>query len=218
MHTLSAIAAAIDYAVLKPEAAPDDVRRAAAICREHRIGNLCVRPIDAREALACLHGSGTTLSVVVGFPHGGTLSEVKALEARRAFETGAAEVDMVLPIGLLKAGYSTQVQDDIAAVVCEAGAFGGRVKVIFETALLTPEEIRTATELSIAAGADFIKTSTGFAAHGATPETVKLMIEAAAGRIQVKASGGIRDRAAAELYLDLGAARLGVGSIQHILT
>lgn len=217
MHTLSSIAAAIDYAVLKPEATPEDLRRAAALCRAHGIGNLCVRPIDAREAFACLQGSRTALSVVVGFPHGGTLSEIKALEARRAFESGAVEVDMVLPIGLLKAGCTDRVQEDIEAVVCEAKACGGRVKVIFETALLTPEEIRTATALSIAASADFIKTSTGFAAHGATPEAVTLMVEAAAGRIQVKASGGIRDRATAEMYLDLGATRLGVGSIQNIL-
>lgn len=217
-HTLEAIAAAIDYAVLKPDATLADVRSAAELCRCKGIGNLCVRPCDAREAAGFLHGSKTSLSVVVGFPHGGSLIEVKALETRRAFEAGAAEVDMVMAIGALKAGYTAIVQADIAAVVREAAAFGGRVKVILETALLTPEEIVLATETAVHAGADFVKTSTGFNSGGATPEAVALMVKTATGRIQVKASGGIRDRAAAELYLDLGATRLGVGSIDNILT
>jgi deoxyribose-phosphate aldolase len=154
---------------------------------------------------------------VIGFPHGSHRSETKALESRLAIADGARELDMVLAIGALLSGDESRVRDDIAAVVAEARPHGALVKVIFETCYLTPAQIVTACRLSEDAGADFVKTSTGFGTAGATPEAVRLMLDTVGGRLGVKASGGVRSWADAVMYLDMGCKRLGVGDAATIL-
>jgi len=215
--TKAAVAKMMDQAVLKPAMTDDDIRRNAAMCAARGIGDLCVRPTDAALAAALLEEAGTTVAVVVGFPHGASRSEVKALEAKLAIEDGADELDMVMNIGKFLSGEYEYVKRDIAAVVAEAKPKGVLVKVILETALLTLEQVAKACELAIEAGADFVKTSTGFNGDGATPEAVEVMLKTCAGRAKVKPSGGIRDWDTALRFVRMGADRLGVGSADKIL-
>jgi deoxyribose-phosphate aldolase len=215
--TKESVAKMTDHAVLKPAMTDDDIRRNAALCTARGIGNLCVRPTDTALAVAQLKDSGTTVSVVVGFPHGANRSEVKALEARLAIEDGANELDMVMNIGKFLSGDDDYVRRDIEAVVAEAKPHGVLVKVILETALLTLDQVARACELAIQAGADFVKTSTGFNGEGAAPGAVGVMLERCAGRAKVKASGGIRDWETAVRYVRMGADRLGVGAADKIL-
>ncbi len=215
--TPASVAAIIDHAVLKPEKTADDIRANAALCLERGIGNLCVRPTDAALAASLLQGSATTLAVVVGFPHGANRTETKALEAQLAIEDGATELDMVMNIGQFLSGNYDYVRDDIAAVVAVAKPANVAVKVIFEIALLTPEQITRACELAIAAGADFVKTSTGFSGSGATPDAVTSMLKTCNGRAKVKASGGIRTWQQATGFVAQGAHRLGVSDAPAIL-
>ena len=148
---------------------------------------------------------------MLDFPHGCGDSRGKAELAQRYACLGAREIDMVMNYGLARGGEWALVEEDIRGVAEAAHRHGVLVKVILETCELTDAQIRRATEASVAAGADFVKTSTGFASGGATPEAVRAMLEAAAGRILVKASGGIRDYQTARMYVDMGAQRLGVG-------
>jgi deoxyribose-phosphate aldolase len=217
VFTKESVAKRMDHAVLKPAMTDEDIRRAAAMCKARGVGDLCVRPTDAALASGLLKGSGTTVAVVVGFPHGASRIEVKALEARLAIEDGADELDMVMNIGKFLSGDHDFVRRDIEAVVAEAKPKGVLVKVILETCLLTPEQIAAACGLAVAAGADFVKTSTGFNGDGATPEAVAVMLEACAGRAKVKPSGGIREWERAAMFLEMGADRLGVGSADKIL-
>jgi deoxyribose-phosphate aldolase len=207
----------MDHAVLKPAMTDGEIRRAAAMCVAKGVGDLCVRPTDAPLAVSLLKGTGTTVAVVVGFPHGANRTEVKALEARLAVADGADELDMVMNIGKFLSGDHAFVRRDIEAVVAEAKPRGVPVKVILETCLLTPEQIAMACELAVAAGADFVKTSTGFNGDGATPEAVAVMLKACAGRAKIKPSGGIRDWARAAMFLEMGVDRLGVGAADKIL-
>jgi deoxyribose-phosphate aldolase len=165
---------------------------------------------------------GMVVASVIGFPHGAQRPEVKALESRLAVADGARELDMVMNVGALKSGDEAAVRADIAAVVGEAKPQGVVVKVILETCYLTPAEIATACRLAESAGADFVKTSTGFGAKasgptGATPEAVQAMLDSVGGRLQVKASGGIRTWDDAVRYLDMGCTRIGVGDAVAIL-
>ena len=216
------VARVMDHAVLKPEYSAGDLAQHAGMCVERGVGCLCVRSCDVAEAARLVTGSPVVVAAVIGFPHGAVRPEVKALEARLALADGARELDMVLNIGALKSGRAGLVRDDIAAVVAEATPAGAIVKVILETCYLTPDEIRTACRVAEEAGADFVKTSTGFGMKasgptGATPEAVRIMLDAVGGRLQVKASGGIRTWADAIAYLDLGCTRLGVGDAAAIL-
>jgi deoxyribose-phosphate aldolase len=161
--------------------------------------------------------AGAATAATRGGPHGAQRPEVKALEARLAIADGARELDMVLNVGALRSGDDAAVRADIAAVVAEARPHGVLVKVILETCLLAPEQIVAACRLAEEAGAGFVKTSTGFGGGGATPETVRTMLDAVGGRLGVKASGGIRSWEDAERYLDMGCARLGVGDAATIL-
>jgi deoxyribose-phosphate aldolase len=202
------------------------------MCRARGVGNICVRPGDVALAARGLRGSGTTVSAVVGFPHGGNRPEVKALEARLALEDGAVEVDMVMNIGQFLSGNYDAVQKDIQAVVAEAHTRGrvchmwpsrprlgmcALVKVILETCWLKPHEIAKACTLAGAAGADFVKTSTGFGDGPATPEAVDIMIKTVGKRMGVKASGGVRTWETAVGYLKQGCTRLGVASTEAVL-
>ena len=215
--TKAFVAKRMDHAVLKPAMTDADIRKNAAMCVARGVGNLCVRPTDAALAAELVKGSGTTVSVVIGFPHGASRSEVKALEAKLAIEDGADELDMVMNIGKFLSGEHDYVRKDIEAVVAVAKPEGVLVKVIQESCLLTLEQVAQACELAVAAGADFVKTSTGFNGDGATAEQVSAMLKACAGRAKVKPSGGIRDWDRAVMFLTMGADRLGVGSADKIL-
>lgn len=214
--TATALLKTLDYAILKPEASMQALHDAAHLCRELNVGCFCVKSCDVRFAAECLAGSNTIVAAVVGFPHGNTLPTLKAMEAQLAVAHGAEEIDMVINISALKDEDYEGVTDEIHAVV--TAVWPHPVKVILETALLTTAEIRKGVACAIKAGAAFVKTSTGFAAAGATPEAVKTMITAAKGKIKVKASGGIRTREDAEAYLKMGCERLGVGNVECLLT
>jgi len=216
------VARALDHAVLKPEFTSQDLARHAAMCVARGVGCLCVRSCDAAAATRLVAGSPVVVAAVIGFPHGACRAEVKALESRLAIDDGARELDMVLNVGALASGDEATVRDDIAAVVAEARPRGVVVKVILETCYLTPQQIATACRLAESAGADFVKTSTGFGVKaagptGATPEAARVMLDTVGGRLQVKASGGIRTWDDAVRYLDMGCTRIGVGDAAAIL-
>lgn len=208
----------LDYAVLQPDAGLAEIKAAVDVCKRYGVGNLCVKSADVARAKRLLADSQTTLSAVVGFPHGGASALAKAEEASLACIQGATEIDMVANIARIKENDADYVINEIAQVVTAVQATHGILKVILETALLTETEIIRATEWAIAAKADYVKTSTGFAKHGATPEAVACMVKTAQGRIKVKASGGIHTRKDAEYYLSIGASRLGVGNVVNLLT
>lgn len=201
----------LDAAVLAPELTREETIRAIALCCDFSTATVCVRPCDLPLAREMTHGTTTGTCVVLGFPHGSQLSISKAEEARHYVSLGADEIDMVVNIGWVKSGLWDEVTADIAAVAGITRPANIPLKVIFETCLLTPEQITAATECAIRAGAAFVKTSTGFAGGGASPESVAIMVKAAGGRIQIKASGGIRTREEAGQYLAMGSHRLGVG-------
>ncbi len=217
--TAAEVAAKLDHAVLKPQATEADLKAAADMCRERGVGCLCVRPADVAAAATRLAGSDVVVASVVGFPHGSHRTDVKAFEAARAIADGARELDMVMNVGAFLSGHTGLVRADIAAVVAEAKAAEGPVlvKVILETCLLTLDQVAAASLVAEEAGSDYVKTSTGFAAHGATPEAVVTMLETVGGRLGVKASGGIRTWAEAVRYIEMGCGRIGVGDAPAIL-
>ncbi|AWN22967.1 deoxyribose-phosphate aldolase [Deinococcus irradiatisoli] len=197
----------IDHTLLKATATPDDIRKLCAEAREHHFKAVCVNPQHialCREALA---GSHVLIATVCGFPLGAVTSEQKAEEARLSVQAGADEVDMVISIGSAIAGDWAHVQADIAAV--RAATTGKVLKVIIETCYLTDEQKEKATEAAAQAGADFVKTSTGFGSGGATLDDVRLMARVLQGRAQIKAAGGVRTPADAEAMIEAGASRLG---------
>ena len=221
-RTVADVAKTLDHAVLKPEYTAADLAAHAAMCVARGVGCLCVRSVDVAAAAGLVAGSPVVVASVIGFPHGAQRPEVKALESRQAIADGARELDMVINIGGLRSGHEQLVREDIAAVVAEAKTHGVLVKVILETCYLSPEQIATACRLAEEAGADFVKTSTGFGVKaggptGATPEAVRIMLDTVGGRLQVKASGGIRTWDEAIGYLDMGCTRLGVGDAAAIL-
>ncbi len=201
----------LDHAVLKPDMTTDEAKAAIQLGIDYHVRTVCVRPSDIRMAVEMCRGTDTDVSCVLDFPHGTATSGAKAAAAREYAGLGVIEIDMVMNYAKARSGEWDYVRDDIAGVVQAAHALGVAVKVILETCCLRVEEIKRATEESIAAGADFVKTSTGFASCGATPEAVAAMVAAADGRIKVKASGGIRDYNTAKMYVEMGADRLGNG-------
>ncbi|NQT93030.1 MAG: deoxyribose-phosphate aldolase [Lentisphaerae bacterium] len=217
MYTKAEVARTIDHAVLKPTMTDADVIGNAAMCRERGVGCLCVRSCDVELAALELAGSSTITAAVIGFPHGNSRPEVKALEARLAIEDGARELDMVMNISKFLSGDHEMVQADIEAVVAEAKPKGVPVKVILESCLLTLEQVAEACKLAEAGGADFVKTSTGFADGGATPEAIEVMLKTVGETMKVKASGGIRTWETAVGYLERGCERLGIGSTEAVL-
>lgn len=201
----------LDHAVLKPEMSQDEAREAIALGIAHKVRTVCVRPCDIAMAATLCAGSDTEVSCVLAFPHGCTPAAVKAFEAKEAIAAGTREIDMVANYGFIRSGLREALLADMRAVTDVARPAGILVKVILETCTLTPDQIRFATEIAVEAGADFVKTSTGFHSGGATVEAVAAMFEAGAGRICVKASGGIRTLEDANRFLDMGCERLGVG-------
>ena len=212
------VAAVMDFAILKPDQTTHDLESAVSLCGELSIGCLCVRPIDVRQAVRLLHQQKTVVGSVVGFPHGTHTTVVKAHEARIALENGARELDMVLALPALLNGDYNTVYSDIIAVVKESQQSDALVKVILETSCLNEAEIVQACQIAESAGAAFVKTSTGFSSHGATPEAVRVMLETVDGRLGVKASGGIRTWDECLSYLEMGCTRIGVGDPLAILS
>jgi deoxyribose-phosphate aldolase len=212
----TSLASFIDHTLLAADATPERVR---ALCREgqeHGFRTVCVNPVFVELAASLLRGSTTTVCTVVGFPLGAS-GHAKALEARQAISAGASEIDMVIWIGGLRAGELEAVFREIDAVVTVCHKAGAKTKVILETAALSREETVRGALLCAAAGADFVKTSTGFGPGGASPEAVALLHLAVGAGLGVKASGGIQDLKTAQLMLSLGATRLGTSSGVRIL-
>ena len=216
--TTAELAAYIDHSILKPEFTPEDVRREVEAAVGFGCKTVCINPASIEIAKPLCEGTATGVCVVVDFPFGASTTASKAAQARLAVEAGIDELDIVANYGWIRAGLMEEVEADLRAVVEVCHADGVAVKVIFETDTLTEEQIRAAAEASIAAGADFIKTSTGFftgtglhAAPGASDEMVALMMDAAAGRCQVKGSGTIRDREHFLRLIDAGIDRMGIG-------
>ena len=201
----------LDAAVLYPELERDKAREAIQSIIEFECRTACIRPCDIAMAVELCRDSATDVCVVLGFPHGCGLSRVKALEAQAYLDEGVDEIDMVVNYGFVRSGLWDLVEEDIRAVSHVTREHSILLKVILETTELTTEQIKRATECAVAAQADYVKTSTGFASGGASIEAVKVMLEAADGRIEVKASGGIRDFSQAQAYIDMGVSRLGVG-------
>ncbi len=211
------VARLIDHTLLRPDATAAQVAQLCAEARHFRVAAVCVNPVHVALAVAELRRSAVRVAAVVGFPLGASLSVSKRFEAKQALQLGATELDMVLNIGALKAGERKLVQDDIRAVIRPAHAAGARVKVILETALLTDQEKSTACELALAAGADFVKTCTGFGGGGATVADVALMRRVVGNRAGVKASGGIRTAADVMAMIEAGASRIGASASAAIL-
>ena len=209
------IRAYIDNTLLKPDATPEQIEKICAESREYGFASVCVNPAYVPLAAKCLSGSGVKVCTVIGFPLGMNQTEVKAFEASLAEKQGAEELDMVINVGRLKAGDDEYVKKDIEAVV--AAANGKLVKVIIETFLLTDEEKTRACGIAKAAGADFVKTCTGFSGGGANVRDIALMREAVGPEMGVKASGGVRDFESAKALIEAGATRIGASSGKKIV-
>ena len=201
----------IDHTLLKADATPEQIKKLCAEAEEYQVASVCVNSCYARLAHECLRGRGVAVCCVVGFPLGAMSPRAMAYEARCAAEDGASEIDMVLPIGALKAGDDETVRETIGAVV-EAVTGRAIVKVILEACLLTDAEKVRACQLAESVGAAFVKTSTGFSSGGATEHDVALMRKSVSPAVQVKAAGGIRDRETALRMIAAGADRIGASA------
>ena len=216
----ASLAATLDHTLLKPEATRSQVVDLCREAAEHRFACAMVNPFWVATAVSALEGTGIPVGVVIGFPLGATLSSSKRDETVRVLKQGAHDIDMVLNVGLLKSGNAEdfeQVQQDIRGVVELAHGSGGIVKVILETCLLSFEEKHRAAELALSAGADFLKTSTGFSTGGATVDDIRLLRTHVGIYAGVKASGGIRTLADARTMLEAGANRIGASASVRIL-
>ena len=202
----------IDHTLLKAQATEDQFHQLCAEARQFSFATVCINPAWVPLCVELLRGSPVKVCTVVGFPLGATLPDVKAFESQRCVALGAAEVDMVINIGALKSQQDDVVQADIVAVVNAAHALGASVKVIIEAAYLTDEEKVKACALSKAAGADYVKTSTGFGPSGATIEDVALMRQVVGPELGVKAAGGIKTAADAWAMIAAGASRIGTSA------
>jgi len=211
------IAAMIDHTLLKPEATQDQIAQLCYEARKYGFATVCVNPTNVRLCVQLLKGSPVGVCTVVGFPLGATPPEVKAYETQQALDDGATEVDMVINIGALKSKDYALVERDIATVARSCHAGGVLLKVIIEAALLTDEEKVKACELAKAAGADYVKTSTGFGPGGATAHDVELMRRTVGPEMGIKAAGGIRSFEDAQAMIAAGATRIGASASVKIV-
>ncbi len=211
------VAKTIDHSLLRPELDDAFVEDGCRLAAEYDVASVCVRPVDVRRARSILEGTDVAVGTVIGFPHGSSTTATKVFEARQALADGATELDMVIDIGALRSGRDADVQRDIAAVVEVAHAAGALVKVILENAYLTDDEKVRGSRLTEAAGADFVKTSTGFAPGGATHEDLALMRRTVSQSVQVKAAGGVRTLDALLAVMALGVTRVGATATSTIL-
>lgn len=217
MYTKKQVAFTIDHAVLKPEMTDADLRNHAKICIKNAVFSMCVKPCDVKAAKDLLKYSNVKVSSVLSFPQGADATPVKAFQAKQAVSDGVDEIDMVMNIGKFLSNDYEYVVNDIKAVVEVAHQNNVLVKVIQESGHLTLEQIAKACELAFEAGADFVKTSTGFGPGGAKPEYIDVMVKTVGDKMQIKPSGGIRTWEEAVAFLKQGADRLGVGSTEAIL-
>ena len=216
-YTCDQIAQMIDHSLLRPELMEEDIREGCRIARKYNVASVCCGPSDVAKVKKLLAGSAVKTTSVVGFPHGYSTTATKVFEAEQAIKDGAVELDMVLHIGRLRGGDYVYVSNDIRAVVEAAHRHNVLVKVIFENYYLTDEQKKVCCRLCEEAGADFIKTSTGFAAGGATLEDLRLMRDNVSQKVQVKAAGGIRDLEMALKVRQTGCTRFGATRTEAIM-
>lgn len=215
--TYSQVAKMIDHSLLRPELTVEDVIAGCKLADKYDVASVCVKPCDVGLAAKELKGSTVLVGTVIGFPHGSSATATKVFEAKLAMEQGAVELDMVLNIGRLRSGEARYVLEDIRAVVEAAHHGGAIVKVILENAYLNTEQKVLGSQLSQKAGAEFVKTSTGFAASGATLEDLTLMRATVSPHVQVKAAGGVRTLDALMDVMRLGTTRAGATATETIL-
>jgi deoxyribose-phosphate aldolase len=215
--TYQELAKVIDHSLLKPELTEADVIVGCELAMRYRVASVCAKPCDVKLAAKLLAGSDVAVGTVVGFPHGNSTTAIKVAEARQALADGATELDMVINIGALRSGKTDYVRDEIRAVVEVTHAAHAIVKVILENAYLTREEKITGCRLAEQAGADFVKTSTGFAPTGATVEDIRLMRGTVGPQVQVKAAHGVRTLQALLDVIDAGATRCGATATATML-
>ena len=215
--TYEQLARVIDHSLLKPELTDADVVAGCELAARYEVATVCVKPCHVKLAKELLKDSTVKVSTTIGFPHGGHVTAVKVAEALQAMDDGAVELDMVINIGFLRSGKVEAVRDDIQAVCNAAHARDAKVKVILENAYLTDAEKVLACKLAEEAGADWVKTSTGFASSGATLDDLRLMRRSVSERVQVKAAGGVRTLAALLEVIDAGATRCGATATAAML-
>jgi deoxyribose-phosphate aldolase len=215
--TYEQLAKSIDHSLLRPELTHAEVVAGCVLARKYNVASVCVKPCHVRLAVEELKGSQVKTGAVVGFPHGSNTTAIKVAEALQAMADGAVELDMVLNIGELRSGNAELVREDIRAVCAAAHARSVKVKVIFENAYLNQEEKILACHLSEEAGADWVKTSTGFGPSGATLDDLRLMRANVSERVQVKAAGGVRTLDALLDVLEAGCTRVGATATAAIL-
>jgi deoxyribose-phosphate aldolase len=214
-YSYETIAKTIDHSLLKPEMTRAQVAEGCEIAKQYNVASVCCKPSDVNFCVEFLNGTDVAVGTVVGFPHGSSATATKVFETQKAVIDGATEIDMVLNIGLLKSGDYVEVERDIAAVV--GAASGKMVKVILENAYLTDEEKVIACQLTEKAGAQYVKTSTGYAPTGATLEDVRLMKKSVSPHIKVKSAGGVRTLDALIDMLDAGVTRSGATTTSVML-
>ena len=211
------VAKTIDHSLLRPELDDVFITDGCKLAARYQVASVCCRPADVARAIELLAGTGVAVGTVIGFPHGGSTTEAKVFEAEQALRAGASELDMVINIGALKSGRDAYVRDEIAAVVGVAHRAGALVKVIMENAYLDDDQKVRGCKLAEAAGADFVKTSTGFAPTGATHEDLALMRRSVSPQIGVKAAGGVRTLDGLLAVMELGVTRIGATQTAAIL-
>ena len=215
--TVREIAALIDHSLLRPELTDYDVTSGCALAEQYGTWSVCVKPADVALAEHLLTGSSVVVGTVVGFPHGNSTTESKLFETRRALDDGAREIDMVINIGKLRSGQPEYVEDEVSQVVQATHSAQGLVKVILENAYLSDEQIVEGSQIGERSGAEFIKTSTGFAPAGATVHDLLLMAGATSPKVQIKAAGGVRTLARLLELVALGVTRFGATATASIL-
>jgi deoxyribose-phosphate aldolase len=211
------VAKTIDHSLLRPELDDQFITDGCKLAAEYHVASVCCRPADVKRAVELLKGTDVAVGTVIGFPHGGSTTEAKVFEAEQALRDGATELDMVINIGALRSGRDAYVKAEIAAVVAKAHAAGAIVKVIMENAYLDDDQKVRGCKLAEAAGADFVKTSTGFAPTGATHEDLALMRRSVSPHIGIKAAGGVRTLDALLAVMELGVTRIGATATATIL-
>ena len=218
-YTFEQVAKTIDHSILKPDFTPLDIAEGCALALKYDVATVCIRPMDVVQAAKLLAGSDVMVATVIGFPHGTTTTATKVFESVDAIKNGAVELDMVLNISWMVSGYYQLVEDDIRAVVLAAHQElpSVSIKVILETAYLNDDQIVKACQLIEAAGADYVKTSTGFASSGATLEDVRLMKATVGNRLKVKSSGGVRTLDQLLDFMDAGVTRSGCSATEQVL-
>jgi deoxyribose-phosphate aldolase len=214
-YTLKKVAKTIDHSTLGPAMTLDEVKAGCEVALKYDVASVCCKPCDVKFVAEIIKGSDVLVGTVVGFPHGSSTTESKVFETKQAVADGAVEIDVVINIGHLKSGKTQVIQDEISAVV--AAAAGNQVKVILENAYLTDAEKVTACKLIEAAGAHYVKTSTGFAPTGATLADVKLMRATCSPKVKVKSAGGVKSLDQLLEFLDAGIDRSGSSSTASIL-